>query len=147
MHIDTSSSRMAYDLSRPISGDNGWMKKCLPTLDFLLTRLVPFVKPADYFTGYWSHTLCCAPSDTLSRDQCYWERAAQVVCCDKPSRFHFGQVCAHRLSTSCQTSLTQDWTVADWIKMFLHWPNLFHAGQLFLKITSYFIWNLQTDLR
>ena len=36
--------RMAYDLSRPMV-DNGQMKKCLPTLDFLLTRARAFEKP------------------------------------------------------------------------------------------------------
>ena len=64
--------RMAYDLSRPMV-DNGQMKKCLPTLDFLLTRARAFEKP----TIPPGIGLSCG--FTLSSHRYYRECAPQVV--------------------------------------------------------------------
>ena len=92
--------RMAYDLSRPI-GDKGRLKKCLPTLDFLLTRLVPFVKRVSV-----AHSLLLrrairwAGIGIIGRLLHKWSIVTQAE-----QRWHFGRVCALRLPTSWQTSL------------------------------------------
>ena len=116
--------RMAYDLSRPIV-DNGRTKKCLPTLDFLLTPARAFCTPAssEYFTGYWSHTLLCSCAAAI-----HWAGigiigsvlAPQVLYCDKQQQQQQPVTLWPSVCTSAfllLANLSQDWAVTDWIKI------------------------------
>ena len=106
---------MAYDLSRPIV-DNGRTKKCLPTLDFLLTPARALCTPARTISPGIGRTLFFAAArlpyigqGLVLSGACQLHKCSIVTTSSSSSsRLLFGRVCAHQLSSSWQTSLRID---------------------------------------